>query len=259
MIFDKLDEKSYAIRAVMVCACPVCSGSGVIIDNPADPTPKGKDCECVERWKRIHQLIRAGIPYEYRNVTSFDFSGIKNKTGIKSVQAYADNLERAREHGLSMFLTGDVDAGKTTAGCYIAIRAIQDGWPVFYTVLEKLAGCWLEAVTSGGEDRKRANTELSYIEQVDFLIIDEMGKESGKDGGHVRTQLDTLLRGRIANGLPFICISQLDIEGIQQKYGKPLASLFTERVRHLTFIREGFRPKTQLDWGALLEGKDGTQ
>ena len=255
MIFDKLDAKSYAIRAKMVGGCHICGGSGVIVGDLKEATPKGSECECVKGWNRIHQMIRAGILCEYWDVLKFDFSGTKNKMSVEVVQRYVNRLDRARDNGLNMFLSGNVDAGKTTAGCYVAVSAIEQGMSAFYVVLENLSGWWLEVVTSSGEAKKDAILELEYIEQIDMLVIDEMGKESGKDGGHVRSQLDTLLRARIANGLPFVCISQMDIAGVQEKYGKPLASLLTQRVKHLTFMSEGFRPKTQSTWATMLEGE----
>lgn len=258
MIFDLLEKESYKLRQEMVSGCFECEGTGVIIVDGSDATPKGIDCLCVERWKTADQAIRAGIPKGYWDVHSFDFSGIRNRLTMDSIQRYTRHLKEARNHGLSLFLAGDVDAGKTTAGCYIAIEALAGGWSVFYVVMERLASWWRQGVTMNGSDRAKIEADLRLIEfGTDFLIIDELGKESGKDGSYVRSRLDALLRGRVANGLPFVCISQMNLPDIQGKYGGPLASLLTERVKHLNFMTERFRQKGQKQWKDLMEGGNG--
>ena len=122
-------------------------------------------------------LILANIPVNYYDYTidhvmekwSLD---VANDESIENFSLYIDNLENACKQGTGLFFTGSHGLAKTTAAVVILIKALEQFYTSYFIAMSDLA----EFVTSGWKDY---NMKLKYqyiMTHVDFLVVDDIGR-----------------------------------------------------------------------------------
>jgi DNA replication protein DnaC len=135
---------------------------------------------------------------------------------------YGDNLDNARKNGISLFLWGSNGTGKTLLGVCALKEAIRQGYRAQMTSL----GGILECYTDGWYNPERREQFNDRIKNVDFLLIDDVGKEyRSKHSDFAEVAFDNLIRYRTFRQKPFILTTNTDIERIRNTYGKSLTSL----------------------------------
>jgi DNA replication protein DnaC len=167
---------------------------------------------------------------------------------LNEVMVYADHLANARKHGISLFLYGPNGTGKSLLSVSTLKAALRIGYRVQMTSLGGIIECYTDGWTNA--DRREAFN--SRIKDVDFLLIDDVGKEyRSKSSDLVEVAFDNLIRYRTFRHKPFILTTNTDMTRLQNTYGKSLASLLMGRCYN---IEVG-----GIDYRAAIQAKDITR
>ena len=102
-----------------------------------------------------------------------------------------------------------------------------------------------------GSDRKDANSFFNAIKNVDLLVVDELGKETGGHS-HIIGELETMLKERDMFKKPTILISNENYEELVSRYtteASDFSSVFMKSYRILLFNpANDFRKITRVKW-----------
>lgn len=200
--------------------------------------------------------MRHGILEDYHEA---DFSGfpIADKKGtiiperqaiLTEVLEYASNLPNARKEGISIFLYGANGVGKTHLAVSIQKMAIRAG---FKTQFANLSGI-IKLLAKSWYDDEAAEMYERRVKNVDFLVIDDVGKEyKAKNNDLVEVSFDELIRYRSNRRLPFILTSNTKPEQMKDSYGNSVVSLVDGRCIKILMEGPGFP-----DWRKVVQAKE---
>lgn len=164
----------------------------------------------VKQWNKAHPSDPIKIDFDY------------GEQVLEQVQQYASNLNNAREHGISLLLWGPNGTGKTLLAAATLKEAIRQG---FSSQMTSLGGL-IEVYTDGWGDAGKKEIYNRRIRNVDFLFIDDVGKEyKAKSGDLVEVAFDNLIRYRSFRNKPFILTTNTNISNLEGTYGQSLVSL----------------------------------
>lgn len=147
---------------------------------------------------------------------------IEDLTEIVSMfQDYAENIHDNFDEGTGFSLFGNNDNGKTT----IASVLLREAYRARYTV--KLITAEELSVLSRDFDNPESLDELEKIvNEYDFLVIDEIGKETEGKSKYNQIILERVLKTRIEKlQLPTITITNLDPNDFRERYGNTIYSV----------------------------------
>lgn len=154
------------------------------------------------------------------------------------VLEYCDKIHRLRERGKGLLLWGDNGRGKTYAAACILKFARSWG----YSGLLVRATDIVPSIVEGWEFERNLHGRQNYeqrMRSVDFLVIDDLGKEiEGKSGFSV-SALDRILRDRAQDAKPVIITTNLPLSSkdpedpteppsVQSRYGRSTYDLIHE-------------------------------
>lgn len=168
---------------------------------------------------RAH-LIASNIPEDYWECDFSNYLGPKDAKD--SSKTYLKNLGSMKEEGVGLVFGGPPGPGKTTIAAIIFKYLARAGWKCWMTslgeIVETIQRSW------NGSDENSSNF-LEKCRTVDFLLIDDLGKEHSGPTGFSSTVFDNLIRYRIQHRLPTFLTTNLNRTGIKSRYGDALLSL----------------------------------
>jgi len=124
--------------------------------------------------------------------------------------------------GLGLLFLGDVGRGKTMCLNLLLKDLISKNYKVFGTTMHNL----VQLYTGGWKDDNKREFFENRVQNSDFLVVDDIGKEIQSELGW--KLLDNLVRERSQRSLSTSLSSNLSIDEIRSKYGEPFWSLLTE-------------------------------
>lgn len=247
-------ERIIEVKKEIVGNCPKCDGVGLITDKkvkmklgrPTDNIRKylqsikeeRKDCKCIKRFARAMSLIEANVPEDMWTVNrkskiiedhKIKDLTLKRTVSIKkTIEKFTRNLETMLKNGYGFTFSGPNGTGKTFFGCKIIVRALRKGYTAHYIMFFDL----IEMLKEFDDDF--VYSVIDEILSVDFLFIDELGKEY-KTSQFVLTNLERLLKKRRSRKKPTIFATNLKQEEIHNVYGPSVESLVESRNLLLSF------------------------
>jgi DNA replication protein DnaC len=223
-------------RAEPERACPlgVCDGSGWIVG----PEEVARPCECrEERLRRARNRgVAAVIPAKYRGV-SFERPPVtemerdlQQRTVVKAVRGYIEELEANLRSGRGLWLMGDAGTGKTTLAMLVSKAALESGHSVaLYSLPKLLARIRRTYDSEAGED---SYTEFfDRLTSVDLLHIDDLGAEKRSDW--VIEQLYSVFNQRYEDERAIVVTTNLTQEGLEEQIGSRIVSRLSEMTELL--------------------------
>jgi DNA replication protein DnaC len=188
-------------------------------------------------------LDRAAIPHRFQDRT-FDNYAVKNerqRTALNISKAYAEKFSEAHQDGRCLTMTGKPGTGKTHLACAIAQYAMGLGYSAMflnvYDLIDTVRATW---------DRNSSKSEtdvLRAFQQVDLLVLDEVGVQRGTDDE--RNIIFKVINGRYSNGRPMIILSNLPAYSDDPK-DATLTTYLGERA--FDRLREGSSRLVVFDW-----------
>lgn len=149
----------------------------------------------VERIIKNSKMSKRNLNYKFDNFVL----NTSNKRVFNNLKNYSEKLVNGIEKK-GLILVGDNGVGKTHLACSIANKLIENGTPVIYGTLINLLA---ELRNSYDTDNNISEMEIIKLyENVDLLIIDDLGKEKPSEWG--LEKLFTIVNSRYENNLPVI-------------------------------------------------------
>ena len=149
----------------------------------------------VERIIKNSKMSKRNLNYKFDNFSS----NTSNKKVLDNLKNYSEKLVNGIEKK-GLILVGNNGVGKTHLACSIANKLIENGTPVIYGTLINLLA---ELRNSYDTDNNISEMEIIKLyENVDLLVIDDLGKEKPSEWG--LEKLFTIINSRYENNLPVI-------------------------------------------------------
>ena len=233
--------KSIAIGecVIRVTRCPSCSKEDA--DREAAALAER---ERAERQAKIEaRLEQAGIPALFRDRT---FENYEAKTPGQALawnrfatfaNLFTDHLKR----GTVLVGIGKVGTGKSHLACACANYLMARGHTVYFTstarLFTKIRGTWSRSSELTEEQM------LRQFEQIDLMILDEIGLQRGTDDEQ-RT-LHELLEARRLNCRPTILLTNLDMPSLKNYLGERFMDRLSESGVSVVFNWESHRRQSR--------------
>lgn len=149
----------------------------------------------VEKIIKNSKMSKRNLSYKFENFEP----NTNNKKVFNNLKNYSEKLVNGIEKK-GLILVGNNGVGKTHLACSIANKLIENGIPVIYGTLINLL-----AELRNSYDTENNISEMEIIklyENVDLLIIDDLGKEKPSEWG--LEKVFTIINSRYENNLPVI-------------------------------------------------------
>ncbi len=177
--------------------CPMCKGDGLIFEVDQYGRDFAKKCDCQELTYKIALFNNARIPSQFYDVTFDNFQTFNNRSlsdALHTTKFFFKELKKqdqAHNSRRGLLFMGGVGVGKTRLVCTM-IRAftLKYGIPCLFQEFSSL----LSEIKSGYDKGLSESVVLEKINNVEILIIDELGK--GRKSEWEITILDTIVSNR---------------------------------------------------------------
>lgn len=162
----------------------------------------------VEKIIKNSKMSKRNLSYKFDN---FEINNC-NKKVFNNLINYSEKLVNNIEKK-GVILVGNNGVGKTHLACSIANRFIEKGIPVIYGTLINLLA---ELRNSYEIDNNISEMEIIKLyENVDLLIIDDLGKEKPSEWG--LEKLFTIINSRYENNLPVIITTNYNQNSLAER------------------------------------------
>ena len=234
----------YGAATIRVERCPACSK-----EDAAREESKRLEKERAERQAKIEaRLDQAGIPPLFRD-RSFDNYEVKTESqraALGKFKSFAVNFPTHRKTGTVLVGMGRVGTGKSHLACACANYLMSQGVTAYYTstsrLFTKIRSTWAKSASISEEQL------LKQLEQIDLMIVDEVGVQRGTDDEQ-RT-LHELLEARRLNRKPTILLTNLDWANLKAYIGERFTDRMIESGVSVLFDWESHRRQSR-DVGGL--------
>ena len=226
-----------------VPVCPQCGDSGYIGVNR---------CDCLDTLLRAEALNWLGNLSAAARCSFADFSlsyyadspdsaQVVPRRRMGEVLAYCRRYaEEFTPQSDSLLLLGQTGLGKTHLSLAIARAVTERGYGVLYASVQKL----MDRLEGGRfardqEVRDQYTDSLDIVLTCDLLILDDLGTEFATAFTH--SALYNIINSRLAERRPVIISTNLDLSGLEDKYGQRVASRLLCEYRALKFFGQDVR------------------
>ena len=182
-------------------------------------------------------LIYRGVPREYIHADLDEYPVKENTRELFA--RYMDYLDEMFEDKINLILYGSNGSGKT----YLSSLIVKEAYRKRYTSFRVTLKSFIDMHFKRDKDELIAE-KLDEIINAEFLVIDEVGKETFDKSQFNITVLEELLRERDTQGKPTIICTNLPLEergGLYEQYGKSIQSLIDGNFVKVKFEGEDNR------------------
>lgn len=172
--------------------CRICDGTGFVFETDAQGREHAEPCQCQDMMYRIQLYNNAQIPSQFYDATFDNFSVAGNaslKAALETAKFSFKNYQNGKWQGL-LFM-GGVGIGKTRLVCTMLREyTLKFGIPCLFREFSSL----LSEIKSGYDQGLSEMSVLETINQIEILVIDELGK--GRKSEWETNILDTIISNR---------------------------------------------------------------
>jgi len=222
-------------------------------DNKTFQGPDGEEwqCDCLAQWTLYHWMLNAGINTEYQRLSWEDMTAV-NADAKRAMFDYIANLDYNIRVGRGLILWSKTPGtGKTLLASLLVKQALAQGADCYLTQFNEM----LDIFTSGWRDESERAWFIKRIRNVPILAVDDIGKEAGGRSNVVDSMFDTVMRHRVASGLPTLITTNLTPDEIQAGYGLYVMSLLSEQCESIQVPGLDYRPRKREENAVLAANK----
>lgn len=233
--------KSIAIGecVIKITRCPTCSK-----EDAEREAALQAEKERAERQAKIEaRLEQAGIPalFRDRSFENYECSTQAQRLAFVRFSSFAQNFSHHLKTGTVLVGIGKVGTGKSHLACACANDLMRRGHTVYFTstarLFTKIRGTWSRSSELTEEQM------LRQFEQIDLMILDEIGLQRGTDDEQ-RT-LHELLEARRLNCRPTILLTNLDMPSLKNYLGERFMDRLSESGVSVIFNWESHRKQSR--------------
>ena len=189
--------------------------------------------QCAAAFESYIEQAKANIPVKYWDYGLKDLTWCPSAT--EKIEKYTNKLAMAHKKGIGLFLFGNNGLGKSLSAAVVLKEALRQGYTARWSMLSELL-----SLSSDGVYDKEAREEFrNEILEVDFLVIDDLGKTFiSQKSNFTSVHIDFLFRTRSNHCLPIIATANLPREkvvGGDDSLSKSLLELFQENLLDVQF------------------------
>lgn len=162
------------------------------------------------------------------------------------IRNYLQNLDEMLDNGDGLLLWGKSGHGKTCAAVFVAREVRRTG----ASVLMLTAASLIESVLEKTEVEE--GLLLDRARTVDFLLLDDLGKEHPGRSGFAERTLENLLRERSAARLTTFMTTNMGYEGLKERYKMSMLEVMKEMMLPVKVEGENYRNEAQQKLGKAL-------
>lgn len=201
--------------------------------------------------QRAADGLRPSIPQRFRSSVLADWkTDADTLEAWENTSAYLDDIETYRQDGVGITYSGYAGRGKTMLACIVANHAMAKGYTAHFLKLSAhhqmylrmfdLKDAWAKMGDEGAyEEWRDIQRRLDTIrKKIDFLVIDDVGKEHRTSSGFAEDGFDFLLRDRYDRGLPTIMTTNLPVSDWGKQYSPSMESFIHEATMVLPVVSE---------------------
>lgn len=155
----------------------------------------------------------------------------------KAVLKYLDDLDMYYGNGVGLHFQGEFGTGKTFLMCHVLKEAIRSYAPYkepvfsgYFTTFSDLINLYTEGWYSR-DDRDQFDF---LLKRVDFLAIDDLGKEYKSKAAINLAALDSVVRSRIYRKKILLLTTNRGMGEIEDDYGAGITSLLRQACIRIT-------------------------
>ena len=230
--------------------CGHCKDTGYV---SASQTAIPSMCKCF-RQKLIdahYSISNLNQVLKEENFDNFDFRLFSETINVDEGMSVHKNMERvyriatnfAKNFGMSysnLLLYGETGLGKTFVCHAIAKELLDNGYTVLYMSAQRLVRV-IEDARFDRSAREENKELLNMFDQVDLLIIDDLGSE-------VMTvvtmaSLFDIINHRLVTKKSVVISTNLDQKALQEHYSERIVSRFVDAYQIVKFFGENIRTK----------------
>lgn len=157
-----------------------------------------------------------------------------------AVSDYCAYLEKHRSDGYGMLLVGQPGLGKTMLACHILQAAIAGSFSALFLTmpelvnmtykLRDLSDAWriMKDEQAYNEWLRKDGAMHALRTEVDFLVLDDVGKEYTTTSGYTQALFDDIFRTRYNNSLPTIITTNVSPEKWDGRYSPAMSDFIQE-------------------------------
>ena len=184
-------------------------------------------------------LIYRGVPRQFMHLSLDDYT--TDKVIKKLFSIYTRDFDLALRDCVNLMCFGSNGTGKTMLTSIIVKEAYIHRYSSYRVTFQEYISLYLQQSRDIVAKEKMAD-----IMESEFLVIDEVGKETTAKNQFNVTVFEELLRKRDTLGNPTIICTNLPLDergGFYDQYGKSVESLVEGSFVKILFEGEDFRPK----------------
>lgn len=204
---------------------------------------------------RAH-LERMNLPPRYRDASLDRLHKGANHTAL--VHRYVRALDRNRRRGYGLLLYGPNGRGKTYSAAVLLKEAVARSYTGYFIqaadVKQAVVESWVFEETFAGE---MISVE-ERMRSVDFLVIEDLGKEYKAASGFAENFFETLLRRRVQAMQVTIITTNMELSAFRDRYDRSTFELAAEALYPFCVTGRGRSERRQLaaEMKSDVEGDD---
>lgn len=174
--------------------------------------------------------LLCGIKSGFHDKTLDDFTN--DEDALEKVKKYIRKSRPMYRDGLGLYLWGSNGTGKTHLMSCSFMELISKGYKVRLFSMDEI----VDKFTSSWYSDKDKHELNNILRNIDFLGIDEFGKNVDKDGNPVylpdlvKRVMESVIRFRVQMNKPIWITSNTDPKYVNEVFSEDVASLLNEAV-----------------------------
>lgn len=198
--------------------CPTCRGRERYVWQGQE-----QECNCKLQLQLAKHYFNANIGELFQRLDWSDYES--DPTLLAAATKFLTNHRTLIEGGIGLLYYGQWGTGKTMLANLIAKDCVKLGYSTYFVTFAEM----VDMFTKGwGDNRERAYFE-SRVVNSRVLVLDDVGKEFRAKNNLSESTFDHVLRQRVLNLRPTIVTTNMDLNDLDEGYGRAIFSLLRER------------------------------